>query len=754
MTPNTTAEQEAQTMDSPTTASPRRIKDAKAAFAQMGRLIKSDDTRAKARAKIKGMVDGERPYSEKELFAKGMGWRYNVNWREAEGIVDGVTGSYPKLVMDVAELVDVNILPEAELPDSDGSLGRIIAEEYPRIMVGWRKFLPNYSIMVGQFGRYGRGLYFWADPTCWKYSAIKTGNHLIPEGASVMLEDHQVLMVRDSMSPVRLYTLAENESASSLGWNTDAIKRALVQMYKKPEKKLSDHQIASEYEQLRAKIASRDLGLDDEAFKDMPVCFVMEKALDGGKVRMTIISAAQEPDEYLFEKDDVYDDFYQCAAMFVYNYAEGDIHSVKGLGERSYAHVEAGNRLLNNALDGSTMVNSLLVSGNTEAVTDVMKIARIGPITVIPDALNVVQQNFQPRLDTSIALRDVISASLNNNTGVNKSQPESTGPVERTAAGVKYRRSKEVNFSTNQVLLFYSQWDSFHIEMMRRLLNPNYPEGWDGYKEANLMRKRCEARGVPVELLDAAVLEVKTHRAIGSSSMLTEEEATNGLLQLASSMPETGSYNALRDRGAYLVGASNVNRYFPTEANNATTNEHSIAQLENNDLLEGSVVIVGGDQKHTIHLDIHLRKMVEMAEIYREQPEQVDVMALARFFIASVEHATEHNAIAANNPVLKDDAAVYAETIMALAQVRDELQRDAEELMSQQAAASEQAQSEASAETDPELRMKLERHALDMQIKTQQATSSIQLKEQMQAHTIRMREIKEAHRLQLQRNQG
>ena len=57
-------------------------------------------------------------------------------------------------------------------------------------------------------------------------------------------------------------------------------------------------------------------------------------------------------------------------------------------------------------------------------------------------------------------------------------------------------------------------------------------------------------------------------------------------------------------------------------------------------------------------------------------------------------------------------------------------------------------------EIDPELRMKMEKHSLDMKIRMEDAQSKMALKEQMQNHTIRTREIKEAHRLALSRNKG
>lgn len=750
MDENTTAVSEIQTVDEHGEPVKKRIVNAASAHSIFTKMVDNDAQRSKERSKIKGMIDGQRPYSEKELRDKGQAWRSNVNWREAEGLVDGNTNSYTKLVMELSEFVDVNVSRRAPFVDPEGEFGSIIAEEYSAEMKRWPRLIPTYMIMAGQLHRYGKGSYVWSDPYNWQYKAVKVGNVFLPDDANVILDDNDILMIAGKLSPTEAYRLINNDMAESMGWKIDALKAALVKMYTNPEEEKTMASLAGEWEDMQYKISTKQIGLDDPAFRKMNVVYVYEKSLTDKKVRMSIIRHDEMTDEYLFDKEDAYDNFNQVAALFVLNYGEGDYHDIRGLGKKMYAHVETSNRLMNSIVDGTFVQNSLLMTGNADGVGEIMKIKRIGPYTLMPDGLTLVQQNLNPRMDGSIAVRSMLSQSLTNNTGANKTQPE-TGSVARVAADVRYRASKEQDFSANERMIFYSQWNWFHLETMRRMLNPDYPATWAGKEEADRFIENCVARGVPRELLNIDYLEVTARQSLGIGSSLDQDTATKELMTMVSSMGPKEAHTALRDRCAVLVGYSNVDRYFPNRGDQMRTNDHSLAQLENNDLMEGQSCIVGSDQPHIIHATMHLEKLVMVGEQYSQLPEETDLGSLARYFIAAVEHTTEHLAIASSNPVYKDDAETLEPSLMAVAKIRDEILREVQKMADQRQAAVEDAQSQANQAEDPELRMKLEEHAVRMKILLSESSTRMALKEQMQASTIRQREIKAAHAMALKR---
>src|SRR5690349_3043759 len=51
------------------------------------KLIQQGDKRSSKNAKIKGQIDGNRPYNQGRLKATGQAWRTNVNWRESKAAI-------------------------------------------------------------------------------------------------------------------------------------------------------------------------------------------------------------------------------------------------------------------------------------------------------------------------------------------------------------------------------------------------------------------------------------------------------------------------------------------------------------------------------------------------------------------------------------------------------------------------------------------------------------------------------------------
>ena len=72
-----------------------RLNDAKAVDDMVRQLIRADDRRSKVRSKLKGLVDGNPPYSPTELKRLGQSYRTNCNFREAEAFMNlGLSAFY------------------------------------------------------------------------------------------------------------------------------------------------------------------------------------------------------------------------------------------------------------------------------------------------------------------------------------------------------------------------------------------------------------------------------------------------------------------------------------------------------------------------------------------------------------------------------------------------------------------------------------------------------------------------------------
>ena len=67
-------------------------------------IRKADEASQMERAKVQGVIDGERPYDQAELDHQGLGEICNVNWGQAKQLVQQATAPYIDLV-DSSEIL-------------------------------------------------------------------------------------------------------------------------------------------------------------------------------------------------------------------------------------------------------------------------------------------------------------------------------------------------------------------------------------------------------------------------------------------------------------------------------------------------------------------------------------------------------------------------------------------------------------------------------------------------------------------------
>jgi hypothetical protein len=235
------------------------------------------------------------------------------------------------------------------------------------------------------------------------------------------------------------------------------------------------------------------------------------------------------------------------------------------------------------------------------------------------------------------------------------------------------------------------------------------------------------------------------------------------VLALARMFPERGRINAIRDRVAAIVGYQLTDRYMPIEPTDGISSDHhSHAMLENNDMTEGQPVIVGADQPHVIHLSIHVRPMTQAAKAFRENPGRFPVERIIPDWQQRIPHCLKHIEFLEQDPLRKQHAEEFNEIIDTLEQVfRDMLkvarrrqqvnqqQREQQQKVLQQAAAREQNTDLQAKLTELQEKMRIREMDVrnQMELRTMKALAKMQLdrqKAQTDAAIEMRRELQEA----------
>jgi hypothetical protein len=630
-----------------------RLKTAEAAALLYLKLHDEYGTVAGNRARIQGMYDGNPPWNPSELERLGQSYRCNVNYRELESIIDANTAAAWSLHMDVGTLIESKFAPKYRSADFQvDDWAQIIDMEYSRALMNWNGFFSNLNLSLHEYFMFGLGGALWPDEWDWRSKAVKSGNLLVPPLASTDIDKVDLLFVRDRMELGDVYRAIEDrKAAKARGWNVALVKRLLVYKYMGDGAAPQDDATqTSVWESMQEKIRVGDPAIQSKEFEGVEVIHVLVREVSGERKVSHLILADDDKyrnEDFLYVSRQKYGSMANVAWLLPYSYGDGYLRSSKGLGHRSMPHCEFSNRFLCNTFDAGMLASSLLVQPKTGLDASRMALIRMGPITLLPESLAVVQSQFMPNLGNLISLRGLSKDILHNNTGVFRPRNELTSANEapKTAQQVRSEENREARFERNQVEHFYTHWQQWHKETFRRLTRKDYINSsldLPGLKEAKEFVQRCVDQGVPKELLlDPDAIEIQVARAIGMGSPSVKMDITNQLQAMKGSMDEQGRKSADREWGAVRVGYWNVDKFFNKgNRDSIPSNAQSFAVLENNSMADGREVSVGSDQTHVIHAATHFARAQQMVQAF--QGGQMDPIQAVQEMGMLLNHTTIH----------------------------------------------------------------------------------------------------------------
>jgi len=740
-----------------------RVASVEAARSIYDKLIDASRDESHRRAVLKGLVDGNPPYNATRLRELGMGHRINVNFLEARAIINAKSSAFFELFFEVPTLVEAKLLlpqdPNIPAPD----FGQIVAEEFSRTLFKWSGFLVNMMKSRKDSDIYGLGGQLFSDEWDWRPKAFDTGNFLPDPKASLDIEELEIFALRDSMSAGELYRKAiENEEAArEEGWNPAAVKRLLIAVYKKDEDQTPDGDTyqTSVWESVQQRIRNNEWTVQAKEFEQVKVIHLCVREVSDGKVSHYIMSERQDPgrDEFLFRKLKRFEKMSHVLWWLPYEDGDNYLRSCRGLASMIQPHCDLSNRYLCQVFDAGFLVGSMVLQPKTAMDAEKLQIVRAGPITMLPPGLDAVQSSFQPRMSDLIQLRDLSTSIMRNNTGVFRQHPENyiEKQPQKTARQVIEEVAKEARVEKSNVAYDYVHIERLYREMFRRIVRPAYLTATVPYGGQDLAREfvaRCLSRGVPEELLlNAAVWEIHVTRAIGMGSWGVKMDLTNQLLQARPLFDEQGQIQAIRDWLAVRVGQQNVDKYKALRnRDQIPSNEHSIATLENNDMMEGSSVPVGSDQVHAIHAMTHIPVMVQIMQQYTELVKSGDDRAagqVVQVLSVMLPHMQETVQYLAQDPSRKPMVDQIVQVMQQAAQVL----RDAVRRVQQQQKLAQQAQAEAQeklAEADQVVRSR------ETDVKMYEIQQKTELERLKQESLNDVRSVKSATQLDIRRQQA
>ena len=702
------------------TPAKKRIKDAKSALAIFTRLHDADRQSSLQRARIDAMFDGAAPYDQGKLAASGQAAKTNLNFGEAQRLLDISLSAYVDLYSSLERFVEVR----GTTGEANDRMHKeeVVADEISHMLRARPEFHSNYLRLCTTFIKHGVGVAYFDSPKGWKFRVGSFEDILIPRQTQATEEAIDVAVIRRQYHLHELNHFIKNPAAAKAqGWNVDEVKRVMVKNVKTTGRgSFSSTSVEADYEALQAELKNNDLYIGVEN-PTVDVLHFLVREVSGGISHFTCSQSS--PEKFMFEKQNRYDAAENAYVLFSYGVgSNGTYHSVRGLGQRIFAHVQTSNRLRCQMVDGAMIGSAVMIQPDSSRALEELDFTFYGSYAVISPNVNIIERAI-PNLGTAVmpALEDMSQQLAKNTDVISTYGPDQSSPY-RNQMQVASDMDVATRLSGASLNLFYASWGRLLRELVSRAISDKQDPA---VKE---FYKRCAEKGVDKTFINSLdVSKTKAVRSIGGGSQANRMVALRELQGLQGQFDETGRKNLTRDIVSTRVGHDLADRYVPRSEEDRTTNDSKIAYFENDSLVQGQPVPVLPHELHGSHLDVHLPELEGI--IQGLDSGEIDPMEVLPALQAFYEHIGQTLQLAVGDPALKEKVSNAKQVLQYTEEAINNTSKHIEKLQREQAEAPP-AEEEQPQGLDPTMIAKQQAHEANMVITREKADLDMTIKKE------------------------
>jgi hypothetical protein len=720
-----------KTLDPSGAAPGTRIASATQARTMVLGLMRNDELRARKRALVKGLVDGNPPYSPGKLKEAGRATACNVNWRVAESYLGAATGAFYDVFHEAPTYAEVQTDYGPEEMRKDWS--NIITEEFDRLLKDDNVLDYPMQISINEMVLYGSGPLWFNDATDWRPQASEHRDLYVPDLTKSDTKQWEWCARIMTYQPHELYErITDPEAATAVGWRVAAVRNAIIQAAPESQRNYTDPSRNWEYWQQQLKNGGLYFSFGSKVIRTAHV-FWREFAKPGetdGKISHAIIAldsgvdtgSANTNEDWLFHAERKFDEWCEVVNPMYYDHGGGGYHhSVAGMGVKMFGAMEWQNRLMCNLAD-KVFAPKVLFRPTSGDSKQKLALTHLGDYGSLPAGWDAVQVPMNGFLQEGMEFNREIGATVASNLSQYRQNLQQEGGNPITASEVNWRASEQARLGKTQLNRYYQQLDDFYEEVYERAASDKQRKNLPGGAAALEFQNRCTERGVPVEAL-RKVNYVRATRIAGQGSPFMRQQALEFLLGMVAMLPEGGRQSLIQDVIAARSGQAAVRRYFPTPMQDSTAMDQAAeAQDKVAAMKVGLLPLVTPTQNALIYATTFLNAGDAAAATLQQGANPAEVAA----FLDLIGQATAaHLQRLAQDKTRAGDYKQLEAHWKKLAQLTDQLHQ---ELAHQAQAQAEQPQGGQAMSVDDQLKMK--KAQVDIQIKEAKANQALELKAQ------------------------
>jgi predicted transcriptional regulator YdeE len=692
-----------------------RLKDVKSALSIFENLRRADEQSSINRARVDAMFDGANPYNQSALASSGQGLKTNLNFGEAQRLLDISLSAYVDLYSSLEKLVEVK--SNQGNATEVGRFEDIVSEEITQLLRCWPEFHSLYLRLCTTFIKHGVAVTYFDTPDDWKFRVGGFADMLIPRQTPASEAMIDIAIGRREYHLHELFAFIKNEKAAArVGWNVDEVKRVIMKCASTNGRKRNVNY--ESWETLQQEFKNNDIH-EGHNNPTVSVLHHWVREMDGSISHY--ICSEKDAKDFLYKKISRYDKPEHAYVMFTYGVgSNGTYHSIRGLGHRIFNHIQTSNRLRCQMIDGAMLGSAVMIQPENQRALDELGFTYYGAYAVLSPNVNIIEKAV-PNLSTAVkpALEDISNQLALNTDTVSTYGPQQSSPYKNQMQVVA-DMDVQTRLSGASLNLFYASWNRLLREVVRRIVTT---------KKSDPMLKdfyeRCAMRGVPENFIRSLdTMRTKAVRSIGNGSYANRLVALKELQAISGSFDETGRRNLTRDIVSTRVGHDLADRYTPQQSEPRPTIDSKIAYLENQELMAGEPVPVVDAEMHGAHLNVHLPELNQLIEeLNQGAADPVESLpALQAFY----QHISETVQFIASDPTQQGMVGT-AKQVLNFAEeminnTSKQVQKMQRDQMEQQGGSPEGAEQNA-------LSMKMQEHQMKLEMARQKAELDMELKQ-------------------------
>jgi len=648
-----------------------RIEKARSARSMYSSLRTKSDTRRKEQALVWGQLSGNRPYSKEKLKELGQSWRANVNFRDAQSMVDVAIVAYWRLFNDASNRAYVEVLEDSPYADRDA---KAFQSAYDRFLEeDWADgYVTEYLKLVQELIVTGIGPVTW-DGDSPRFKTVKLSELEVPDRTPASVESFEIAFARhettlsDVWAKIRNPTL--KQASSDVGWNVKALETLIARVLKGEG---TGSLTPDDYVRVQEKMRNNSLEVSNEK-GSIDLVYVFIREFDG-KVSTNIFAEGIEDtladgDGWLFtnrDRDDRSEAFGEVFTCLFFEVGNGMFHGIQGFGLKNFQLMELINRLKCRAAD-RTVIDGLNFQQTEDGRTNA-PLANFGPVNVIDVGLKQV-----PNYPTGNATMDTINlferqVNGNNARTTQTDQIAQAGTASQASILAQLQSSVDVANAT----LFLTQLAN---NILRRQFTKFRTRG-NTDPDAKKFKARCLKAGMDPESFHDAEIAVRTGANPGAASASLRAQIARELMSMMGN-PLVNSRVVMEEFVSNTLGGRAVKQFLIPEDRSKDAGQLREAMFENNFMGEGLDVPVDEHDLHDVHLEEHIRaamRIIQMAQ--KGEIDDTAMMALA----LDIKHMDAHLQMLARDRFLEGK---YKQLKQMYTEIRAETERIAGKLQRQ-----------------------------------------------------------------------